>query len=806
MIYKFYLSILAFCLFTSFALAQKLVTVKGKVIDSVSKLPVSYVTVGLKNHSGTFIKSTLAKEDGSFQLENIKHGNYLLNILAVGYHLKTVSLTLTDVLNTVTDLGNIPFSTKDNQLQEVVISGNRPLVTQEVDRISYDLRADPDSKRENMLEVLRKVPLLSLDDEDNVKLKGGTDFKIFVNGRPSGVMAKNPTMALRAMRAKNVKKIEVITTPSAKYDSEGTAGIINIITNTDLEGYNLILEAFDNTIIASGVGAAFTVKKNKLGATGYIGRWFRDYPSTMTTSYRASSLGSGSRVEQDADSKPTGTSTPFNADLSYEIDSLNLLTGSVLLSLEKRKYIGEQFLRSYAETGNINYAYKVENNTYTADKVADFGLNYQLGFKRHKDMLLTASYRYSKTRSDYDNNNSTSQVFNYLADEVIQQNNSGLVEQTAQLDYIKPSKKLSIEGGIKLIARNNYSDFNTERNLGSISFLSSDAFNYDQDVYSVYNSYQLKQENWTVKAGVRLESTLVNATFITANADLNVNYINLVPSLSVQRKLNGASGINVGYTQRVLRPGILQLNPFENRSNPLIYTSGNPRLQPVISHNFDLAYNRSSKGNLNISLNYARSNNTIQEVSVLGNDQITRFNYENTGSSSVLGTNISINYPIVKRLRINVNGLVQQVWLKGAVNGNNSSNSGIQYNTSADLSYNLKNDWQLGFVVKNYGPVITLQGKTNSFVNSTFRLNKEFFKNKLGMIFNAYSIFPTYRIRTSTLITPDFYQDIRTKKLARGLYLNFYYNIGQLKEKVAKNKRNVKNDDQEKKKGDPNEL
>lgn len=800
--YRFYLSLFIFWLLPSFSYAQKVLTVKGKVIDSASGLPVSYVTISLRNQSGVVIKSILNKEDGSFLLENTKRGNYLIIILAVGYRSKSVLAELNDSLTYQANIGDILISTEDKQLQEVVISGNRPLVTQQVDRISYDVKADPESKRENMLELLRKVPLLSLDDQDNIKLKGGSEFKIFINGKPSGVMATNPTMALRAMRAKNVKKIEVITTPSAKYDSEGTAGIINIITNNDLQGYNLIVEAFRNTLIADGVGAAFTVKVDKLGVTGYIGRYSRKNPNLETTVLRAPNQYSRSRVEQNSNTKSAGVSGPFNADLSYEIDSLNLLTGSVIISLEKRNIAGNQFSKNYNEIGNVDYFYNLDSKTSLTEKRTDLSLNYQLGFKKNKDMLLTASYRYLKTNADYNNTNQTDQTFNSPTILIIQQNTSGVIEQTAQLDYVKPSKWLNIEGGIKLIDRKNFSDFNTENN----SILSFNQFNYDQGVYSAYNSYQVIQKKWSLKAGLRLESTKVNANFITTQKDLQLLYTNLIPSLALQYKINSLAGFNFGYTQRILRPGILQLNPFENRSNPLIYTSGNPDLEPVKSNNFDLSYNRSGKGNLNVNLNYLRSNNTIQEISTLGSDQITRFTYRNTGSNSAVGFNMSLNYPFSKRFRTNINALIQQVWVEGTVNGSLITNSGLQYTTTYDFSYNLKGDWNLGLEVRNIGPVINLQGQGSGYFKTTFRLNKEFFGNKIGVIANVYDLVPAFRYRKTSLKTTDFFQEIRTKKLATGAYLNIYYNIGQLKEKVTKNKRSVKNDDQEKKKGDPNEL
>ena len=211
-------------------------TINGSLTDSVTKKPISFATVLLKSDKKIQIKSVVTTKEGTFALNGIASGNYLLTFVNVGYQNKSVSISLA---NTSLVLENILMSASPTQLKGVTISAERPLIKQEIDRISYDLKADPESKVNNVLEMMRKVPMLSVDGDDNIQLQGNSNYKILINGRPSGMMERNPKDILKSMPASSIERIEVITTPPAKYDGEGLAGIINIITFKKNYTYNM---------------------------------------------------------------------------------------------------------------------------------------------------------------------------------------------------------------------------------------------------------------------------------------------------------------------------------------------------------------------------------------------------------------------------------------------------------------------------------------------------------------------------------------------------------------------------------------
>ncbi len=226
--------------FSAFALAQNTptTTVKGITIDSVTNEPLPYGTVALQDEkTQAAVRSTLTKEDGSFELTVPAGKPYRLELVFVGYKNKTIAVT---GAATIIDLSKITLTPDTKKLGAVEITAAKSLIKREVDRISYDVQADPDSKGLSALDMMRKVPLLSVDGNDNIKLKGSGNYKILINNRESALVAKNPSDILKSMPGTNIDRIEVITTPPAKYDAEGLAGIINIVTKkiTD-EGYNV---------------------------------------------------------------------------------------------------------------------------------------------------------------------------------------------------------------------------------------------------------------------------------------------------------------------------------------------------------------------------------------------------------------------------------------------------------------------------------------------------------------------------------------------------------------------------------------
>src|ERR1700754_569996 len=261
---KQFFLILLCCCFSAFGIAQTQnsppnITVRGSVIDSAQNKPIGYVTVALQDATThTPVKSSLAKDNGTFELKAPEGKTYQLVVAFIGYATKVLPVKPT---GNEFDAGKISLSASSKELKEVTITAVKPVMKQEVDRLTYDVTADPESKAVSALDMMRKVPLLSVDGDDKIRLKGSGNYKILINGKESALMAKNPSDVLKAMPATNIEKIEVITTPPAKYDAEGLTGIINIITKKNADqGYNIGLNTRFNSVFGPGINLNGTYK------------------------------------------------------------------------------------------------------------------------------------------------------------------------------------------------------------------------------------------------------------------------------------------------------------------------------------------------------------------------------------------------------------------------------------------------------------------------------------------------------------------------------------------------------------------
>jgi len=461
---------------------------------------------------------------------------------------------------------------------------------------------------------------------------------------------------------------------------------------------------------------------------------------------------------------------------------------------------------AYDGSGDLFQAYRLMSDGSNDFGGMDASLNYQLGFKKDKNRLLTVSYKYSYSPNTQDINNTISDTFNFYLPNYLQYNHAGNKEHTIQVDYVHPFKTINLEAGAKTILRNNFSNFETSnynettKNYEIIPSQTND-FNYDQDVYSVYNSYSGKWGKWNAKAGLRLEHTTVRADFISSSSTVNQDYNNLIPSLSVQYNLK-SSNISAGYTDRISRPGIYQLNPFVDASNPNFINTGNPNLQPEVNHTFELNYSVFSKNSITAGLSYAFSNNSIQTVTHLQaassanvSDTVTVTTYENLGSNKILGLNLNVNVTSVKNLSISINAQISHVWLKGTYNGQFYTNDGYTGNAFLNAGYKFGKGFRFGFDAGYFSGDVNLQGNTSPFVFTSYVLSKSFLDKRItlsAVANNPYTQFYTFK---NTTTTPDFYQQSYNQIFYRSFALRFNIKIGKLNSDIKKNQRGINNDD-----------
>ncbi|MES2515889.1 MAG: outer membrane beta-barrel protein [Bacteroidota bacterium] len=773
--------------------------ITGIILDSLNKKPIEYATLILKESKSDGVKSAIARADGVFLFPALKPVEYLLTVVAQGFKTKTTVVNLAGTAKEIKDLGAFYLIIDVHQLKEVVVKDNKPLAKQEIDRISYNVQADPESKSSNILEIMRKIPLISIDGDNTIRLKGNTNYKIFINGKPSTIVDRNPQNILRNMSASGINKLEVITTVPAKYDAEALDGIINIVTIKRIsDGYlgNVNLsESFP--VGGPGVGGSFTVKQGKFGISGFAGGTLFDSPqiTNLTKRYTSSTT-----LLQSTIVKTKGKNGYFGSDLSYEIDSLNLISGQVNISGNNTSNHND-LQSQLISINDLGQSYRIISTNKPGGENMDASLNYQMGFESDKNRLLTFSYRVLKANNNrFGNFEVTDEVFYQLPD-YNQKNDEQSLEQSFQADYFYPFKNLTFEAGVKGTIRNNKTNFLYDTlGINQVFAMNeglSNKFHNTQDIIGVYNSYQYKLNNWGFKAGVRLEQATIDAEFVSNNTQIKRSYFDYIPSISVQKQLKNNTSFLFGYSRKIRRPEIQHLNPFVDRSNPNIESSGNPDLLPASSNSFELSFSSFKKLSLYIRINYDFSSKMVMPSQVYDAvNNITRSTLQNSGRMRMVMSNINVNYPFTSRWNMNANLMTIYGRVNGLVDNMVVKNYRVMYYFAASSSYRFDKGWRASGSVNLNGADINLQGIENSpFRGCGFNVTKELIKDRCYFTAEASNPFSKYRNNTSTTNASTFYQEKTNQRYLRSFSASLNYRFGGLTSTLKKSKKGISNDD-----------
>jgi hypothetical protein len=809
---KIVLSLLFTCLFSSFSFAQSpagTIVIRGVVLDSLKATPLGYVTIGLRESGKKEpVKSTFTKENGAFELSNLPAKAYEVVVNYTGFTSKVIQLAGT-ADKPVVDLGRIQLSPAASQLKEVEVTAQKLLIKHDIDKITYDVEADPESKTITALDMLRKVPLVTVDAEDNIQLKGSGSYRILINGKTSSLFVRDPKEVLKSMPANTIKNIEIITTPPAKYEAEGVGGIINIITvKKNLGGYNGSINAGASNPTAYRMGGYLTAKTGKLGFSGYYGHNYSAYPTNESNLYRDDFVRK-TRLNQEGGSNTKGSFDYLDGNLSFELDSLNLLTSNFSFNTSDRRNNLFQQVTNTNYAGEPTLAYSRQSAGRGGWNGYDIGLDYQRSFRKNKDQLFTLSYKLNNGGNDSYNDFSINTIGkpSVLS---ITNNDGASSEHTMQADYVQPIGKQSLEVGLKTISRLNSSDYSyankdpdTDKYVTDMT--QTNNFDYRQDILAAYTSFGLKKGDWGLRVGARLEETIIKANFESSGTVADQDYFNLIPSVALSRKLKDMKNLKWAYTQRMQRPGLWYLNPYVNRIDPRNIHYGNPGLLAAINHAFEMSYSTMVKKSMvNTSLSYNFANNSIQQFTTLGADSVARTTYGNIGQDRRLGLSGNGNMNLTKNLNLNVNANLSFVQLNGflnqKVNGVNVpvkvKNNGFSANVFAYASYKFPKGFRASSNIGFNTPQVLLQGTSSGYIFNSISVNKSLFKKEKGSInLSVSSPFQKNRRWFNELHDANFYQASESFYQMRQISLSFNYRFGKLQTDIARKKRGIKNDD-----------
>lgn len=779
------------------------VQVEGSILDSLTNETIPYATIKVydKTKPQQVEKVVPSDADGKFRFTMNKKGDYLMTVEFVGKN--TVKKEFIVGNEKRINMGNILMEEDSKLLGEVVVTSQRPLVKVDLDKITYNMEDDPESKTNNVLEMLKKVPMVSVDGEDNIQLKGSTSFKIYMNGKPSNMISSNPKDILKSMPANTVKDIEIITDPGAKYDAEGVAGIINIITqkNSSMVGYNARVNTGVDTRGGYNLGANLTLKAGKFGFMGYYNLYQHKSPGSTSYSFRELYDKEENKYQEsygEGDGKGTGQFG--SGELSYEIDTLNLINVGFNRYHGKWKNNSASDVNFYnvPDGDPTNSSHKFLTDGENVYGYTGINFDYQRTSATVKDRLLTFSYRFGTSPEDWSSDNTRDYITGKKS--IDRQYSDGKMnEHTFQIDYTTPFAKIHTwETGVKYILRQNESEskksiFDNDKWIDRNT--PNDRFKHTQDILSAYLGYSVKVKKVGFKAGLRYEYTDVEGKYPSSETDnFGKNYSTLVPSATATYQIKPMQTMRVGYNMRIWRPSIWNLNPFVNTTDSTKISYGNPELDAVKSHSVNMNYSYfNPKFNFNANLSYDFTNNNIERFIFVDDNSIINTTYRNIGKNRRLNLYTYVNWTPSQKLRIN--GNLSGSYSDLRAEELNLKNSGWQGRVYMNASYTFPYKIRLN----GYGGVsskyIGLQSNGSSYNYHGFSLSKDFLNDNLNIRLSASNPFTNTNTYKNETYANDVYELSESINKVRYFGINVSFKFGEMKSQIKKARRSISNDD-----------
>lgn len=808
------LSLLLFFLFsTTLLLAQqatntKNISLKGKVVEATTSVPLEYATIVLKNIATQKISGGITNEKGFFDIKT-PTGTYEISVEYISF--KSIQLP-TQLLTANKDFGIIKLSEDANSLNEVVIIAEKSTVDIRLDKRIYNVGKDMTVKGGNASDVLDNVPSVSVDVEGNVSLRGNENVRILIDGKPSALVGLSGADALRQLPADAIEKVEVITSPSARYDAEGTAGILNIVLR---KGKALGFNGSINTTVGTPDQFQLATNLNQRGKkTNFFSNFGYRYskgPGNSFTDLRNLTDGviSSSRVE-DRIWQRRRNSFNANVGLEYFLTKKSNITGTVFYRNTKSGNYSENTIEEFDGNGNnTDSAVRIQDED-GEDETVQYSLNYTNNFNKegHK---LTVDFQYSDSKE----NEQAINIEPGFADETNSTNETSK-NTLVQADYVLPiGENTQFEAGYRGNFQNLTSDFLVTP-VSDPDFDPSNYLEFGQDIHAFYTQYGNKFNQFSFLLGLRLETTDVKVRLLDTNENNDFSYTELFPTVNIGFEATEKQSYTLGYSRRLRRPSFWYLNPFESRNSQNIIFKGNPALIPTFTNSFDLGYlNRIGKLTVNASIYYQHSINNISRVTrqeireINGNDESVLIREPiNLATEDRYGFEFTSNYNVSKKVRFDgsfnlFNSKTEGVYTYDFLNPDtnetivitdNLSNSNTswraRFNARVSLPYAI--EWQTRLSYR--GPSESAQSISTGIFSANLAFSKEVLKEKGTLVLNVSDVFNS-RKRNSISYTPNRdnptnISDQTFQWRQRQISLNFSYRFNQKKKQPERGGKN----------------
>lgn len=697
------------------------------------------------------------------------------------------------------DTVHYTFRQHFTELAGVEIRGRKKILEARDDRFIYNVSADSSARSKSLSQVLSNLPFVTVDGSGNVQVAGQTTYRVLLNGKETALFVTSVAQALRSFPADIVSRIELITSPSARYDAEGVTAIINIITKK-FAGYKGFSFAYVSDRAQYSDGLTLTGRTGKLGITlngDANGNWnmLKGYSTTITSPLQTSAYQERTVSGKNGSKKMSVSGT---LELNYEIDSLHSLIGYITAGKDAVDDALQQSVNTVLSGNNNDQGFIVMNSTDRSPSLTA-GFDYTQKSKRNAARELAFRFNWKGTRNTL--HNSTAQEYDAFSKWMINHSAARNDEYTFQLDAVPMAlKKYTLEAGIKTILRRASSDYTSlftfdENNAYEKDAGNSNSFNYRQQVYAAYGSIAARLKKNNLRAGVRLEQTTIRGYFSNLPDPVNDNYLSLIPNLYWSLKTGQATSMSLSYNLNLLRPYITNLNPYVNNTDSFNINYGNPELGPQQIHKL-VAQFRYSKEKLfaTATLTGSWSNDRILSYRLFeAATGITATTFGNVGKEQLVSLGVSVWHQFHKTFQAGFGGELRYVDVR-----NRLQESQHTYGYSGIVSGYFR--WDPGKRINLSGSGgrdvsnVTLLGRKSPYYFYQANFGYHIVKDKLFATMNWNNVHASY-FTQRTFFGDDAVNSVTTtKRVYRMIYVGIQYTFGKLRQEVAR-KKGVVNDD-----------
>lgn len=780
--------LLIFWLSSTLVLAQSDYKVKGVVIDSESGKPLEFATVSLLSASdSSLVSGNITNLNGEFTVD-AKVGKHILKVQFISYETKYFGELNFTAQNPVIDLGRINVSADTETLQEVVVTGNKSQMQLELDKRVFNVGEDLANIGANASEIMDNLPSVSVDVEGNVSLRGSSNVRILVNGKPSGLVGISNADGLRQLQGDLIERIEVVTNPSARYDAEGSAGIINIILKKERQkGFNGSFTVNTGVPANYGFSGNANYRAGSFNVFGSYGINFRENPGGGFTDRTTFGNDTTLFTYIDNDRLRSGLSHNFRIGTDFYINENNIITASGLTRISDEENITEITYFDRNENGVLF------NNTYRRDteQEDDDNYEYQMSYRRimkGEGHELVAEFQY---RDNDETEASSIDSANLLTDSDLIKYQRSINQQgdkniLAQVDYVYPfddGKK--IEAGYRGTLREISSDVTLEQidGMGGWELFGnfSNFFVYNEDVHAAYAIFENKMDKWGYQLGMRLEQTYITTFQRETNETDKKEYLDAFPSAFVSYKLNAMRTLQASYSRRLSRPRFWYLNPFSSFSDPRNIRMGNTDLDPEYTDSYEVGVlNNLNKSSIYVGAYYRYTTQLIDRVE-LSEDGINTVSMPlNIGTENAYGIEANFNTDPTDWLNLNGNFNFYRAITSGSFNdvdlSRDTYTARFRFNNRIKVG---KYDFQVS--VNYRAPENTTQGVRKSITSIDLGANTDVL-NKRGTVSLSVQDLLNNRKYRGEIETVNFREESEFQWRARQVRLSFTYRINQKKQ------------------------